>query len=111
LGNRLVLNGEILQEAPDHQRLAFELGHDPIVTAKAFYGVLKLKRGYPKQGLQLLPTAVDTARRSGHGLTIAYVLNLKLLLDILLEDHAELESTSAALENICDKRHIPQHRP
>jgi tetratricopeptide (TPR) repeat protein len=95
-----------LGETADHQRLAFELGHDPIITAQAFYGVLKLKRGYAEQGRQLLITATDRARKSGHGLTIGYVLFLRSIFDVLTENCVELERTSGALQDISERQHI-----
>jgi hypothetical protein len=98
-----------LGETADHQRLAFELGHDPVITAQSFYGLLKLKSGYPKQGQQLLATAEARARKSGHGLTIGYVLFIRSLFDILAEDHTELERTSVALRDISERHNIRQY--
>jgi class 3 adenylate cyclase len=99
-----------LGETADHQRLAFELGHDPIITAQAFYGVLNLKTGYLRQGEQLLVAATDRARKSGHGLTIGYVLFLRSIFDVLTEDYHELERTSAALQDISERQHIRTYR-
>lgn len=97
-----------LSETVDHQVLAFQLGHDPAITAQAFYGTLKLKRGYPEQGRQLVATAIDRARKTGHGLTIAYVLYHRAQFDALAEDYIELNKTSTAFLEICERQRILQ---
>ena len=97
-----------LSEAVDHHSLAFQLGHDPAITAQAFYGVLKLKRGYPEEGRQLLVTALDRAWKAGHGLTIAYALYQRALFDVLSRDYSELKKTGTALLDICERHRILQ---
>ena len=100
-----------LGETVDHQRVAFELGHDPIVTAYAFYSIVKLKRGFPEQGHQLLVAATDRARKSGHSLTLGYVLQQQLFFNVLAEDYAELERASTVLQQTGERQHMPQYRP
>jgi hypothetical protein len=93
-------------EQVDHRSLAFQLGHDPVITAQAFYGMLKLKRGYPEHGQELLARAVDRAWQDGHGPTIAYTLLQRARFDALLQDYVELKQTSTALLELCDRQGI-----
>ena len=100
-----------LSENMEHRSLAFQLGHDPAITARAFYGVLKLKRGFPEQGRALLAEARDAAWTSGHALTIGYSLYEQAIFDSVASDYAALDKTSGVFLDVCEKHRILQWRP
>lgn len=90
--------------------LAFELGHDPKITARAYLGSVKLRQGEVHEAYTLVAEALKEARRLDHTLTLALVLRHSSIFASLAGNHGEVKALAAALRDLCVERGVRQWR-
>ncbi len=90
--------------------LAFELGHDPKITARTYLGSVRLRQGEINEAQTLVADALEEARRLDHTLTLALVLRHSSIFKALAGNHGEVQTLAAALRDLCIERGVRQWR-
>ncbi|WP_046863745.1 ATP-binding protein [Microvirga massiliensis] len=90
--------------------LAFELGHDPKITAVAYLGSVKLRLGEVDQARMLVAEAMNQARSLDHVLTLALVLRHSSIFEALIGNYTEVKRLASALKDVCVERDVVQWR-